>query len=274
MLVGWRRRRNDGMRSASTGTSTRGGVRDSATWASHTSATVRSTLAGPVADQAQLHRVLAGLRDLGATLLSVRPIESYESSPPALGLQHLRWPARTDRLTVRPARGEDAEPTWRYRRLETVSQWLTHGPCTLDAYSIRFETPSRLATTLVVEREDQVIGDLMLRVENAWAQAEVSERARGVQAELGWVLDPAHTGHGYATEAVRALLRLSFDELHLHRVVATCFAANHASWRLMERVGMRREQHAVRESLHRSGEWLDIYGYALLASEWTAQAAG
>lgn len=32
-----------------------------------------STLAGPVADQAQLHGVLAGLRDMGATLLEIRP---------------------------------------------------------------------------------------------------------------------------------------------------------------------------------------------------------
>jgi hypothetical protein len=34
-----------------------------------------STLAGPVADQSQLHGLLAGLRDIGATLLSVRPID-------------------------------------------------------------------------------------------------------------------------------------------------------------------------------------------------------
>jgi len=34
-----------------------------------------STLAGPVADQSQLHGLLAGLRDIGATLLSVRPLE-------------------------------------------------------------------------------------------------------------------------------------------------------------------------------------------------------
>ena len=36
----------------------------------------------------------------------------------------------------------------------------------------------------------------------------------------------------------------------------------------MERLGMRREIHTVRESLHRSGEWLDGLGYALLADEW------
>ena len=68
---------------------------------------------------------------------------------------------------------------------------------------------------LVVELDGAVIGDLMVKVGDAWAQAEVKEQARGVQAELGWVLHPDHTGHGYATEAVRELLRLCFDELGL-----------------------------------------------------------
>jgi RimJ/RimL family protein N-acetyltransferase len=93
-----------------------------------------------------------------------------------------------------------------------------------------------------------------------------------VQAELGWVLDPAYGGRGYATEAVRALLRVCFEDLGLRRVVALCFYDNEASWRLMERVGMRREAHNVRDSLHRSGEWLDGLVYALLAEEWRAQA--
>jgi RimJ/RimL family protein N-acetyltransferase len=38
----------------------------------------------------------------------------------------------------------------------------------------------------------------------------------------------------------------------------------------MERVGMRREAHNLRDSLHRSGDWLDGMGYALLADEWRA----
>ena len=91
--------------------------------------------------------------------------------------------------------------------------------------------------------------------------------ARGQQAEIGWVLDPAYTGHGYATEAVRALLRLAFEDLGLRRVVANAFADT-ASCRLMERVGMRRETHAVGESLHRSDRWLDTVGYAVSADEW------
>ena len=100
------------------------------------------------------------------------------------------------------------------------------------------------------------------------------DRARAVQAELGWSLDPAYTGNGYATEAVAELIRICFEELHLRRVIAQCFADNESSWRLMERVGMRRESHDVRGSLHRSGEWLDGLTYAMLADEWRSARPG
>jgi RimJ/RimL family protein N-acetyltransferase len=102
-----------------------------------------------------------------------------------------------------------------------------------------------------------------------WAQAEVEDQAKGVQAELGWTIDPALGGQGLATEAATGLLRICFEHLGLRRVIALCFADNEASWRMMERLGMRREAHTVQESLHRSGEWLDGYGYALLADEWS-----
>ena len=104
--------------------------------------------------------------------------------------------------------------------------------------------------------------------EDGWAQVEVAEAARGAQAELGWVLHPHHAGRGYGAEAVRELIRICFEELDLRRVTAHCFADNKQSWRLMERVGMRREVYTVRESLHRSGEWLDGMGYAMLRDEW------
>jgi RimJ/RimL family protein N-acetyltransferase len=187
-------------------------------------------------------------------------------------LEAVSWPVRTARLQLRAATPQDAEATWAFRRLETVSHWMTRGTGTFEEYRAVFEHPPRLAKTLVVELEGRVIGDLMLAVEDAWAQAEVAEQACGVQAELGWVLHPDYAGHGYATEAVRELIRICFTDLGLRRVTANCFADNVASWRLMERVGMRRELYAVRESLHRSGKWLDGMGYALLADEWRPSA--
>lgn len=183
-------------------------------------------------------------------------------------LRAVAWPIRTERLRIRPATPDDLDPTWSFRRLPEVAEWVTWTAGERDRYAEQFLDPGRLASTLVVERDGGVIGDLMLRIEDGWAQGEVADRAVGIQAELGWTLDPAYAGRGYATEAVTELLRICFEELRLRRVIALCFADNTASWRLMERVGLRREAHNVRDSLHRSGEWLDGYGYALLAEEW------
>ncbi|HEY5784108.1 MAG TPA: GNAT family N-acetyltransferase [Microlunatus sp.] len=174
---------------------------------------------------------------------------------------------RTARLTPRPATVGDLAETWQFRQLPAVSRWLTRAPATLMEYCIQFLEMDSLAKTVIIELDGQVIGDLMLQIEDGWGQAEAAERARGTQGELGWVLHPQHTGHGYASEAVDALLDLAFSDLKLRRVMASCFAENDASWRLMERVGMRREAYNFQDSLHRSGAWLDGLTYALLAEE-------
>ncbi|WP_218042068.1 GNAT family N-acetyltransferase [Streptomyces abyssomicinicus] len=194
---------------------------------------------------------------------------TYE--PPATAtdpLGALPWPLATERLSLRRVTPPDAEAMWSYRRLPEVTHWLTFLPRDLDDWRELLAAPQRLATTLVAEHDGRIVGDFYLRVEDSWAQREVTDQARGVQAELGWVLDPAFGGRGYATEGCRALLRVCFEELKLRRVCANAFAGNEASWRLMERLGMRREQYTVRESLHRELGWVDGVGYALLADEW------
>jgi RimJ/RimL family protein N-acetyltransferase len=229
-----------------------------------------TTLTIAAADQAGLHGVLSRIRDMGVSLLALSTVDDRPtgcSTAPTLAAT-----LHTERFTLRPATEDDAEATWAYRRLDSVNEWLTGVPDGLEEYRSIFVEPSRLASTVIVELADDsgphLIGDFMLRIEDAWSQVEVTEAAKDAQAELGWVLDPAHTGVGYATEAVRELLRYCFEELDVHRVVANCFLDNDTSWRLMEKVGMRRETHAVRESLHRSGRWLDTVGYAVLAHEW------
>lgn len=183
-------------------------------------------------------------------------------------LDDLTWPVTTARLTVRRLGDADVAATWQYRRLPEVNRWLPYAPADLDAYAALFEDADRRERTLVVELDGRVIGDLFLMVKDGWAQREVAEEARGCEAELGWALDPDHGGRGLATEAVEGLLRICFEGLGLRRVTAGCFADNVPSWRLMERVGMRRELHTLQESLHRDLGWVDGYGYALLADEW------
>jgi RimJ/RimL family protein N-acetyltransferase len=183
-------------------------------------------------------------------------------------LDDISWPVRTERLLIRRATAADAAAVWPYRSDPGVAEWLTRLPTDRAAFDEWFGTAEVLGPTLLIEHDGDVVGDLYLAVKDAWAQQEVLSAAEGIEAELGWVLAPAHRGHGFGTEAVRALLAISFDQLGLRRVFAGCFTANEPSWRLMERVGMRRENHTLRDGLHRDLGWLDGFQYALLADEW------
>jgi RimJ/RimL family protein N-acetyltransferase len=84
---------------------------------------------------------------------------------------------------------------------------------------------------------------------------------------VGWILDPEYHGRGYATEAANTLLDLAFGPADMHRVVARCDARNERSWRLMERLGMRREAH-FREHAIVKGAWDEEFIYAMLWQEW------
>lgn len=184
------------------------------------------------------------------------------------------WPLRTARLQIRPMTSSDIDTMWQWRRLPDVNRWLGLAPDTIEAFQKRYLDPERLAAMhiLALLPDDGTapvpIGDIMIKLGDAWAQLEVADEAKGVEAELGWVLDPAHTGRGYATEAIRAVIDVCFGQLGLRRVHAGCFADNEPSWRLMERLGMRREEFSRKTALHRSGEWLDGMSYGILAEEW------
>lgn len=176
------------------------------------------------------------------------------------------WPVTTGRLVLRPATVDDADPVFTIRSRPEVARWITRWH--RDPVVFAEGWPRRLPQTLVVCLPDgTLVGDLMVQPEDGWSQAEVAASAQGTQAELGWTLDPEHGGRGLATEAVTALLDLCFGPFGLRRVTAACFADNDASWRLMERVGMRREAHHVADSLHRDLGWVDGYVYAVLADE-------
>lgn len=87
------------------------------------------------------------------------------------------------------------------------------------------------------------------------------------QAEIGYTLARAYHGKGYATEAVTCWLNYAFQAFHLHRVIAIADCENHASYALMERLGMRREGHFIQNAWFK-GHWCDEYLYAILREEW------
>jgi RimJ/RimL family protein N-acetyltransferase len=185
--------------------------------------------------------------------------------------ERLTWPARTERLLIRPVTPDDFGRLYEIRAIPAVTHWLTGRPTSYDDYVARYGTPERLASTLVIERGDQIIGDLFLALGTPYAQIEVRDRAEHTEAALGWLLDPAYAGQGYATEAAAEMVRICFEGLGLRRVVAGAFAGNAASIRVMEKIGMRIEARTHRGSLHRDLGWVDGVEAAVLAEEWRSK---
>jgi RimJ/RimL family protein N-acetyltransferase len=174
------------------------------------------------------------------------------------------YPIRTDRLLLRPFDTNDLDDVFAYRRLPEVNRYLYSEPST------REETRENLAKwtaqdqitedgnslALAVTLDGQVIGEADLKLRSGEHR----------QGEIGYIFNPAFQGKGYAREAAEALLALGFEDLGLHRIVAECEVRNEPSWRLMERLGMRREAHFRHHELFK-GEWADCLVYAMLAEE-------
>jgi len=116
----------------------------------------------------------------------------------------------------------------------------------------------RFQLAIVLPAEGKLIGNCGIRL----------QKARDRKGELGCELAPSWWGHGYATEAARAVLAFGFQEQGLHRVWARCVARNSASARLLERLGMHCEGR-LREEEWFKGRWWDTLVYGILEEEWS-----
>jgi RimJ/RimL family protein N-acetyltransferase len=181
-----------------------------------------------------------------------------------------RWfPIETNRLFLREFRDADEQAMHEYASDPEVVRLMIWGPNTLEAtreHLLRAlkeqEQWPRPSVGLAIElkSEGRVIGAIELRMKD--------EKNR--TADIGYVLTRKYWGRGHMTEALRAILDAAFRRLKFHRVVATCDSRNHASYRVMEKVGMRREAHFRKDVLEK-GEWRDSYLYAILAEEWLSK---
>jgi len=177
------------------------------------------------------------------------------------------FPLATERLHLRPYRPDDLDALLALFGRADVSRYLNWEPMDREAATTllerrvkqtRVEGEGDGIVLVVAEREtDRFVGEVMLRL-----TSQVSR-----QGEIGWSIAPDFQGRGYATEASREMLRLGFEELGLHRIVAECDPRNEASIRVMEKLGMRREAHHL-EATFLKGEWVGSMVYAILASEW------
>lgn len=190
-----------------------------------------------------------------------------DADPPAL---RPRYPVTTPRLLIRPLTPADADGLLAYRSIPDVCRYVPFEPQTreqlLERIATRWTRTELTAEGQVVILGVQVrdtgalAGDVML----AWHSWEHS------CGEIGCVFNPDLSGRGYATEALDALLRLGFEGLGLHRIIARIDERNGPSIRMVRRLGMRQEARLVENELFK-GEWTTELDFAILAQEWQAR---
>lgn len=174
---------------------------------------------------------------------------------------------RTERLDLRPVRDADVDRILEYRNRPEVTRWLLRTEVDPDSFRAAWRRAAEDLNdhSMAVSLDGLVIGTVSLEVVDGMGQPGMPPRT---EAQLGYIFDPAYGGHGYATEAVSATVAYAFDRLGVRRITAGCFADNLASVRILEKVGMHREQHGVGDSWHAELGWVDGYTYALLAEAW------
>ena len=176
-------------------------------------------------------------------------------------------PIETERLLLRRYRIEDVSSIVRYSSHPSIARlidWASpEGEITEESVARFIEAqnrinpgdPSWMDLAIALKSDDQVIGAIGI----------ICRAHR--QGQTGWALAVQHRGRGLATEAAAAMLDYGFHTLDLHRIYAVTTTWNRPSWKLMERLGMRREAH-FHESEMADGEWRDGLIYAILKSEW------
>jgi RimJ/RimL family protein N-acetyltransferase len=169
----------------------------------------------------------------------------------------------TERLVIRRFTRDDWQDLYEYLSNKNVVFYepydvLTEEQCKEEAIN-RSNNESFWAVCL--KNNNKVIGNIYFAKQDfdTW--------------ELGYVFNEQYHKHGYATESAKAMLGNAFTQLGARRIIAMCSSKNEPSWKLLERLNMRREGHQMQNIYFKKDEnnqpiWLDTYEYALLVSEW------
>ncbi len=174
---------------------------------------------------------------------------------------------QTERLTLRPPRRSDLQAldaAVRESLLELV-RWLPWAhPNHSRADSRRYIRGAQTARAnsaafefAIEERETRTLIGMASLHRIDWTRRS---------AGLGYWVRCTCQGKGFATEAARTLLRHAFVDLALHRVEVLVAVENHASHRVAEKLGCRREG-VARGTERVAGEYVDHVQYSMLASD-------
>ncbi|MFD3975022.1 GNAT family N-acetyltransferase [Streptomyces cyaneofuscatus] len=145
----------------------------------------------------------------------------------------------TDRLVLRPFTAADAPALLALDNDPEVMRYINGGRPTTPA-AIRERTLPRLlhdhpctGTRGFWAAEEKATGTFL-----GWFELRPVDDQDRTVVELGYRLNRAAWGRGYATEGARALVRKGFTDLGAERVTANTMAVNAGSGRVMEKAGL------------------------------------
>ena len=168
----------------------------------------------------------------------------------------------TERLVIRNFRKSDWKDLHEYLSLSDTYIFEPGDPVSVaqakQLAKDRSEGDSFLA--VVLKTENKMVGHLYF---------SLVEPADFRTWELGYIFNPVYRNRGYCTEASRSVIDFGFRELAAHRIVAFCDPRNEASWRVLEKLRMKREGHFRQKAFFRrdgSGAplWHDCYAYGIV----------
>ena len=171
----------------------------------------------------------------------------------------------TEDLILRKPRLKDAGDIFRYASDEAVSRYVLWDPhrsvsetrsFIRDLRSrIRAGFPSSWAVEL--RSSGKVIGTIGF----VWYSPE------NRSAELGYSFSREYWNHGYATQALSAVIDCLFRSIPVNRLEAQHDVRNPASGRVMEKCGLRQEG-VLRNRIVNKGEYVDTALWSILRSDW------
>lgn len=179
------------------------------------------------------------------------------------------WPMQVGPLILREATAPDIEQLLTFRNDPAVNRFMIRTSVDRDEFRRDWLAVPTSGTdfSCVADLDGTVVAMGFLEVFDGMGQPGMPT---GTQGQIGYIVDPQYAGRGVASDLARGLLAAAFDHLGLRRVTASCNADNPASARVLEKAGMRREQHGIEDSWHAELGWVDGYEYGILAREWRA----
>lgn len=126
-------------------------------------------------------------------------------------------------------------------------------PAEFDAFLARFDHVTMQGLLICLRESGAIAGTVNLNS---------IIRGRFQNASLGYAAFSPTAGRGYMTEGLRQVIGYAFEHLRLHRLEAQIQPGNHASLKLVQRLGFRYEGTSP-DLLFIAGAWRDHECWAL-----------